>query len=233
MALTLTISDNADGTGAVATVAGSSGGSVTINRASVTASAIGSYAPAGSRTGDGTVSVSGTGYYYWQAVEGSTSSTATYKPTTTDGDSVWNRCVTMIADRIKAIPLTTIGSSSVFDKVLNDLDTNVPPCVVVSPTGESERPYGGPIAHDDTGYPIAVMLVEDVTDNVEASRGRFFKWRERIHRVLENQIFDLRVPEVWNVAIEPAPAIATGEIKENRIRMGLLTAVCIARMARG
>lgn len=240
MALSLSIADSANGNGGVATISGSSGGTVTVNRATATASAIGSYSSAGSRTGDGTVSLTGTGYFYWYASEGATTTSVTYQPLTANGDAIWDRCVTMVADRIKALNLPIIGSTYVYDKVLPDLDALMPRStpvdyiVAVTATGERERMLGGPVGRDDIGYPCLIMLIHRVESDVETVRGRYYRARDRIERALTNQgYFDLRVPEVHNITTEPAPAIDTGQIAEDRVRLGLLTAVCVARRARG
>jgi hypothetical protein len=232
MALAHSVADSADGTGVVVTISGSSGGTVTVNKATVSVSAIGAYSSAGTRTGDGTIGVSGTGYFSWYVSEGATTTTPTYQPATDGGDSVWERCLTMVKDRIVTLSLPAITSNTNV-KVLADLDGLTLPTVIVSPTGESERYLGGPVGRDDVGYPVAVMLLQSTADDVEATRARYLRWRQRVERALHNGKWDERVPEVYTVTVEPAAAIDTGVVSEDRVRLGMLTAVCVARMSRG
>jgi hypothetical protein len=99
MPLTLTITDNADGTGGVATVSGASG-TVTVYKSTVTGGKPGSFASAGSRSGNGTVNVTGTGNYLWYAGQTAEVSTVVYQAlTSTDSTTP---VIERIADKLVA-----------------------------------------------------------------------------------------------------------------------------------
>lgn len=77
---TLSVSDNADGTGGVATISGSQGGTVTVYSLSQFGT---TWTSRGTRTGDGTVTLAlADGWYWWYAEESSIKSNLVFEPFT-------------------------------------------------------------------------------------------------------------------------------------------------------
>jgi hypothetical protein len=234
VALGVTIQDQANGSGALATVAGSSGGSVAMWRAPVTASAIGTYVSVTSRTGDGTITVGGTGYYSWYAVEGVTQTSAVYQPITAEGDSVAERCLVMVKDRIEALSLPGLDSGHVYAKALlgDQLDVEYP-CVVVSFDSQAETPRGGTNMHDIVAVNIRVDAIDNrVGANGDEFRAQALNWRQRISRAIDHSHWDARVPEVMWAEVQPNQVFELS--RENTLaRWGVVTVSCVSRLLRG
>src|SRR5262245_20526508 len=79
MALSLTLSDLADGTGATATVAGADNATVTVYTMAAGAS---SWTSSGSRTGNGTLALSLSPNYYFGYAQGTVSGSPAVSPVT-------------------------------------------------------------------------------------------------------------------------------------------------------
>lgn len=234
----LTVTDLQTGGGASVSVGAATGDEWIVQRATVTSAGVGAYATVvGPLTGSGTTGVTGVDYYMWRLVDNVTSDILagpTFQPTTTGGDSIWNRAVVVVKDRIKDEVLPTIGTTNVHDKLLANLYVLTLPCIVVTPTGTTLRENGGTNERDDIGYPMDVMLIEKVADDVEAVRNRFLYWTERCHDLLRNQNWeDARLPEAHLFTTEPASALATGTLREDRVRLGIMGVVAWARRGRG
>jgi len=242
MPWSMTVTDLANGTGASVAIVAGDGSSYVVRRAPVGTTGPGTYVTvAGPLTGSGAVSVAGLGYWSWKlALDDLTADLAgpVYRPATAEGDSVWWRCVVSVADRLATEGLPGLAGG-VVTKLLGDLDTLTLPCILVSPTGQAERKLRGPIARDDVGYPVSVTLLESLKNvpetqgGLERFRERYFRWRERCERLLNHPPRDARVPEMYDVETEPADAVDTGYLYEDRFRVGLLVALCKARVMRG
>jgi hypothetical protein len=220
--------DKADGTGAVLTVTGSSGGVVTANRATVTVSSLGAFASTGvTRVGDGT------GYYRWNVTEGVSTSNEIYQPATAEGDSIWDRCVTMIADRIRSLNLPGLTGGVVTDKELPLLNELTYPCVVLTTANEQEESAGDSNMTDDITYPVIITVGEDRGDDAQNYNQRWKMWRERIRNSINEHRWDYRVFEVWKVVAVPGVALDATHLNQVKHAFGLLTANCVAKVRRG
>lgn len=246
MPWTITVTDQGNGTGASVQIVAGDGSTYVVRRAAVSDSGPGLYSTvAGPATGSGSVSIGGVGYWMWKISRDDLSEDLagpTFRRTTAEGDSVWHHCTVMVADRLAGQLSGLTGG--VVNRTLGDIDGELGdpltlPCALVSPTGQAERKLGGPIGRDDIGYPVSVTLLESLKDvpqtqgGLEKWRQRYFRWRERCERLLNHPPRDARVPEVYDVVTEPADAVDTGYLYEDRFRVGLLVALCKARMPRG
>ena len=238
MPLTLTISDNFDATANV-TASGTGGGTIRIMRASVAVGGAGSYSEVGTISGDGSTSINGGGYYNWYLEKtGSATTSTTYFPVLAGGNSVYDRCLTMIADRIKTLDLPSVDSSHVYVREIPVLEdgTMETPCVVVSDYGQQEEVREGTNGQDDYAYPVSVLFIESQSpqgDDDEARR-RNLRIREAIHRAIDHIApWDLRVPEVYQCEVRPAEVINADWEQQYSIRASGLVVNCIARQNRG
>jgi hypothetical protein len=216
-----------------------------IDRRSVFASVYGSWTSAATGTGDGATLIAGVGVYQWRCTElgsGTVSSTV-FQPASAEGDCPWNRCIPMIGDRIDAMSMGVFDSTEKQQKALADLDVDLteakPRCLLVSAVGGTEQKMGGPINKDDIGYPVQVVMLESLKGiavddgGLDKHADRYRAVRHKIDRACDNQTWDLRVPECWLVKSQTGVAIDVGYLGKDRIRIALLTMLCICRESRG
>jgi len=241
VSLTLTITDNADGTGVSASCVYSTGGTVSLYKATVSASGIGSYSVASTRSNTGAFTFSpaiATGYYAWYATAGSDTTTVVRCNATDEGDSVHERCLTMISDRIAGLNLTNVNGNTltVYKRQMNDESNVSYPAFILSIAGQPEDILGGNNQEDDIGYNVTVSIVERCAAETDIHRARYLMWRDRIRAALHNKPgsrFDARVPECWNCIVKPGAVIDIPETKEQAdYRYGLLTVQCVCRVRR-
>jgi hypothetical protein len=207
---TLAVSDNANGTGAVATITGADGdATVTLYSQLVGQS---SWTSRGSRTGNGTIGVSltATGYYWWhaQAVKngGSAVSNLVYQKISSSSQAVLDAILDACEARVQSLSLTGIGQ--VRAQMYPDTAGLTLPAVVIYPPGKELMP-GGPNSMDDLVYPIMFATVE--ASNRKALRTnetkRHLLWREIIRKSFNAQPRLVDVPTVWNSEVDPSDIV--------------------------
>lgn len=243
MAWELAVTDNADGTGAYVEVGAGSGADFNIERCTVSAGSFGAWSVTNLAplSGSASVTVTGTGYYRWRVVDANTSAVLVpvvpgylYQPITDEGDSVYERCLVMIRDRVEALGLTTKEGTElpiVIRQAGDNNQANVSyPCVLIGMIDQAEGDAGGNNQNYDLAYTVLALIVERTQWHADANRARYLQWRERIHKRVHQQRWDLRVPEVWKVECKAGAVISAPE-SEKRLeyREGLLACQCFAR----
>lgn len=237
MTLTLTLTDNYDGT-VTAAGSGTSGATCKVYRGTYAVS--GPEYPMtlqGSFVGDSSVTVSGEGYWNWRLDAGIGLSTEeVYFPVHEGGDSVYDRCLTMVADRISSLSLDGVGDR-VYVREVPVTDTGLIelPCIVVTDYGQQEDTIGGGSTFDDYAYPVSVVMLDTVSPGSDdpEQRRRGLRWREAIHRACDHQSWDRRVPEVYECEVQPAQVIDPTWEQQYSYRMSGLVVKCQARQLRG
>lgn len=229
---TLSIVDNADGTGATATIAGSSGGANVVSVQNVDGE-LGSlsWTAAGSRTGDGDVSLTLTPGYYWAyCVTGGTSlSGLVYFQVTTGVDSVLSRCAAAVKSRLQllALPCT--------ERVLDLITDRSPgeelfPCTVLTTDGANQTNEAALNGRDDIGQPIR-CLVKDICGKFDSTKLETYRsWRQAIFRAFHNQRLPGVIESVRN-RVELG-GVTPAESKQPQMVFDL-TIRCITREVRG
>lgn len=242
---TLSMADNADGTGAVGTVAG--GGATDSNTLyySTWAGTSGtlSFTSAGSRIGNGTIAASvAVGYYVWllESVVVATNvktNTIVYQNTTTTaaaGDPVLYRIMSAVKTQIVALSLSGITSTSVLLKWLPrqlDTTTDPVPCVIVSPAPMAEQDVSYLTATDHQKYPILISLIDKQNQDYTANLSRNLLWREKIFREFRFQPID-GVAEAVSCVIEPKSIVDPVAFNKQLFASSLVLRV-ICRETRG
>ena len=227
---TLAVADQADGTGATATVTNSDAGSTNTIYTQAFSGALGTgtWTNSGSRSGDGTVDLSlSTGHYLAICIStdtgGATSSTPVYFVVTSAAtESVWYQCLVAAQARVQAATLSGIANSSVIVKkqelhrLIRQPDGITLPAVIITPLRETMRPTEGVTTFDDVGYGVLVTTVaaDNQEATVAANLNRDTLWRQQIARAFRNQRLS-GVDEIINAWVEPAdfiqlPAWASG-----------------------
>lgn len=237
MAWTMTPTDVADASGASVVVSGT-GSAYKVQRAPVTVTGTGSYVDkVGPTSSGGTTVVAGLGYWMWQLIDSGSSAVLDgpdYVPATAEGDSVWDRCLVMVADRLAAIGIPWIDADRIFTKVMpTDIDLSVGPAVLVTATNLTAEVVNQTNKRDDVVYPVTIVVDEATPNDLNAHRQRFLKAAHQIDRAFSNQSWDARVPEVWIVNSIPGTTFDGQTIHDNRERYSLNTIKCKAREIRG
>lgn len=184
MAITLSIADNADGTG-TATIAGSAGTN-TLYQATWTG--IGNvqltWTSVGSRSGDGTIAISGVGYFLFRldnSVDGF--SGLVYQPITNASvKSVVKQLMEAVGTTLASLNLSGISSVNILQqwmpRVLRDVEAASLPKIFVCPWDRFSFP-GILTGKDDIGVPIVVVFAaaqnQDLTTNL--NRNTDWVWK--------------------------------------------------------
>jgi hypothetical protein len=239
VAITLAVTDNGDGTGAVATVAGSDGGGTnTLFRAPFAGLQQNlAWTASGTRTGNGTIAVNpGSGQYFWYVtglVGGVAAlSNVTFQALTDQTTSVHYRCLTAVQQRIQGLSLSGISSAQVVIKFLGREwpDVDNPPNVMVVPYGKEGQP-GLLAGRDDIEYPVVVLIFDKLNQDYTSNLARDLLWRQQIFRALRHQRL-VGVPEVITVTAEPDFVVNLEAFNRNVLLSGLRL-LCRSREVRG
>lgn len=222
MAITLAISDTGDGTGAVATVAGSGGGSTNTLTKAAWSGDVGSivFSAAGSRSGDGTIAVStANGLWLWQLVNSSGTVVIAYQPTSGGvvTESVAYRIMTQMQTQIRALALTDVSSSNVLLKWMpRDFGATVDPKpeIVICPAPLPETMRTDLAGTDHIGYPILVAKMNAQNQDYAANLSRNLLHREKLRREFISQGM-AGIAEVNYCRVEPQAMIDPKWFKGN------------------
>lgn len=234
---TLSAVDNGDGTGAVATVAGSTTGSTnTIYYQKVDGDFPDSGWTAGdSRTGNGTVDVAILPGLYWLMVRSTTSggtveSAAIYLLVTSGADSIFEQCLDAVVAKIQGLSLTGVSSGQIQRRKVPWARGFTPPFIAVCPLPETMSPNAGTNLRDDVGYAIAVTYAQAENQNLVSNLDRALKWRERMTSAFHNQRLT-GVDEIWRCTVEPSAVLLPDGVEKQYDAGGFIIR-CMSRQFR-
>jgi hypothetical protein len=245
MAVTLAITDNADGTGGVATISGANpAATITVYSQTVSGElGTATWTARGSRVGNGTIALApapGIGYYWWRAVEdlaGVLAASNFVYQNITDGDqSLHYRCLLAVQARIQSLNLAGVAGASVVireaptDRGMGDGGAVAMPAILVTPVAV-EQLVIATSARDDVGFPIFVGIVDISNQELAIDLATRLKWREQIIRAFSNQRLT-GVAEVHQVTVEPGSILQPGAYQQNLFASALVV-FCQARLTRG
>ena len=229
---TLTITDNADGTGATAAITGSAGGLNIVFVLPVDGGIeTGVWTTAGTLTGDGSFSLTlPKGYYFGYVLTAPASlSGIAYFGVTASTDSVAARCFAAVAARLQLLALPC--TERVYDSLYADNQAVLEyPCVVLTTEGARDTDEAATNGRDDIGHGVRV-LVKDVCFRFdEARRDTYRSWRQAILRAFLNQRLP-GVPESVRCKVEGG-TIAAVEADRPQV-VSEMTVRCVTREPRG
>lgn len=235
MSVMLSMTDNGDGTGGVATVAGDVGetDAITIYRTPYSGSEgalVSTVAATG--TGPGTYSVEGSGLYYlWQArIYDPISLEVQLSPivvqSLTNGLSApHERVMQSVATRIQSLNLYGLGGGVKRVKTLDRQQRPKYPGILITSVNQAERIEYYTNARDTTIYPVAVMLLEQNANDFR-TEPRLFNWRHKIFTAFHGQ----RLPGVAEcngyVTVEPGNVIEAGQGYDEQVSGLILRVPC-------
>lgn len=241
----LSIVDNADGTGAVATVAGSTALTTnTIYGADWSGGLIGSaFASLGSRTADGTVALSVANGYHWAYIvstlagsDGVVSLVQGFR--TTSGDlSVYEQCLNAVLAKLQTLTLTGLSSQNMAigkfpwkDRVLPNKDL---PGIVVIPLRDFLQPANS--GANDVAYEIVVTIWRKSAANITDNISNHLNWRQTCldaFQVVSGQAALAGVPSIYQVEVTPGTVYDTASFQAN-YDVEQFTLRCLERRNRG
>jgi hypothetical protein len=207
---TLTVTDNLDGTGGIATISGSSSGSAahTLYRAELNNKYNLQWAEVGTRTGNGTIAVGGPTrlLYLWyvKSVDGgneTVSAPILQGLTNAAYEAVRYRCMQAVEATIKLLDLDAIGDKVFLRFREDDVQHSLPGCCIfpdITPDLEGR----GTNQEDDVGMGVQVVLKDVSMATSDEAGGRHFLWEERLKTAFRNQRLE-GVPESLYCTIEP------------------------------
>lgn len=217
MAITGTWADTGDGTGGTFTVAGSTGGSTNTLTKSLWSGSTGtlSFTAAGSRSGDGAISVSAAvGTYVFKLVNSVASETVLVYGAVTGGASasaqaVVYRAMVQMQTQILALGLSGITSTNVLIRHLPRLlesttDPNPLIAICAAPLPEKDESYL--TSTDHIGYPVLVACIAAQNKHLTNNLNRNLLWREKIRREFCFQGL-VGIPEIAYCKMEPQAMI--------------------------
>lgn len=223
---TLTVVDNADGTGATATIAGSSGGANVVYVGRVVGT-VGNMAvlTSAARTGDGAVTLAlAKGLYFaWLVTDGALQ--AVYYFGATDGlNAVATRCRRAVCDTIRLLNIPP--AARVYEQAYPD-EVNVKyPCILVTVEGVGETADQGLSTRDDIGRPVRVGIADRWDRREHTKLPDWEYWRQCIDRCFREQQL-AGVPESKICHIEPYVIIDPNMSQYEHMVSGLVVrAVC-------
>lgn len=203
MAITLTITDNADGTGATATVAGSGVGTanvVTVGKATGLTGPL-SFVAGGSRTGDGAVTLAVAGGLWWALLKTDGAFSALAYFSASDGAAaVATRVRRAVCDTLRL--LTIQPAERVYEQAFPDPKNVTFPCILATVDGVQESDEQALSTRDDVGRPVKVQIFDRRSKNDHARLPTWETWRQAAERCFRNQQL-AGVPESVRCKIEP------------------------------
>ena len=231
----LTILDNRDGTGAAATIYGSTAGSTNTVYTAQFGGDVTSidFQSAGNRTGDGNLSIAEptTGRYYayvHSTLDGSEAVSGIVGfAVSNDGDlddEFHYECCQAVQQQIQALALPNIDNDKVVILKLpfRAVSKVGPHGIIVTPQSETRQPVDD--ARDLVGYRIQVTLFQASNQDLEANLRDFLVWRERASKALSELSF---AAPTWThrTELNPGPVVLPQSFTAN-YDVGAFTLTC-------
>ena len=243
----LSVADNGDGSGGVATVSGSDSGTTNVIYTEPYAGAIssGSWTSSGGTTGDGTADLSLPVGWYFGFVSSTGSGGAVsiselvYFDLNSGTVSVHYQCLEAVQAAIQAAVLVATGSVLIkklaVDRSLKDQGVTLP-AIILSPGTETMDRNAGVVGFDDVVYPVQVVTAQ--ADNQESTLASglslWLKTRQNLARGFRQQPQSVRTmaPTINNVWVDPRQPVVPEAWKQNLL-VSILNLNFLSREPRG
>jgi hypothetical protein len=231
MPATLSIVDNADGTGATATIADSAGAQNSVFAArwdgGFTAA---EWVLSGTRVGDGTVTLDSLGYHWAYLLSGSDlTSILNYRATSGDA-AIWDQLLDAVVTKLKAMSLTGITTANIDKQKLPWNLERITEGVYVSPVRETSSEANN--IKDDVRYGVQITMFSASNKDLTTNLDRLLLWRQEISWAFRSQAMPGMLAQVFDVTLEPGPVIDIGAWKE-QFDASTLVLRCRSRESRG
>ncbi len=241
MTILLTLTDNRDGSGAVATITGSVGGSA--NTVYTQQLAATSWTSSGSRTGDGTVALAlplGTYLAYVSNVSVgiTTLSNVVYFNVTLQAQAVHWRCMSAVNAKIAGLTMTgspTSPNANMLQQLSINDDLQINPMIWITcdeATQEHDIPSQALTGADRIAFPVVVTLHDTRAAEDTSMDPTYLLWREQMIRALRNHRLDPTIiPELGMVWVQERMVVDRQSPKYQNFRTGFI-AWCLCSLLR-
>lgn len=219
---TVTVADNADGTGAVATVADSNASATnTVYYISIGDELTpATFTSGGSRVGNGTVALSITTMgQYWVYVSSTLSGETTvsdlvFLSVTSGSNAIWYDCLTAVKSTINSLSLTGLAAKDIRVQKVPWQRSQVMPGMFVTPVTETSNPKDGTNYRDDIGYGCQVVCVRLGNREMTANFNTHLYWRERVRKAFLNQRLAGVSESLW-CSVQPGAVVLPSAFEDN------------------
>lgn len=242
---TLSIVDNANGTGGVATIAGATALTTnTVYGANWDGGMIGAaFTSLGSRSGNGTVNLAVANGYHWAYVvstlagnDGVQSLVQGYR--TTSGElPIYEQCLNAVLAKLQALTLTGLEPGNMIagkfpwrERLLPNKDLAG---VTITPPRDSLTPVNS--GQNDLAYDCLVTFWNASNQSMQSNFTNHLNWRQTsmdAFQVVSGQAALAGVSAVHNVEVIPGPVFDAGSFVAN-FDVGQFTLRCLHRRNRG
>lgn len=232
---TFTVVDNGDGTGATATIGGTSGAANAVLVASWSGTDSTGWLSKGSRTGDGTLTLDLDPGYYWAQLlcDGVPRGLAYFR--VSDSEYSIHYVAALAAQAaIRSLALADVDSDNVlvqkvpWDRPAND---NYPKIIISTIGTETMRKGAGTNVRDDVGYPLMISIIDKDKQTLEDNHSRNLLWRQRIAQGVRNQTLG-SIPEIYDCTLEPRAIVDPGWFQQNKWHSSMVL-IPLSRERRG
>ena len=241
---TLTVTDNADGTGGVATLSGGGGGA---SNAIFVANVNGDIGPLvwtsiGTITGNTTQALSLQPGFYFVMCQSTLAGVTTvtnlvYQNLTSGLDAILESIGLAIVARIQLLTLKDVPADHIlWMKVLSDRKRDTPeegyPLILVVPFG-SEQERGGWNVADDIQYPILVVIADKDNQDQNKNRTKYFTWRKKIYAAFRHQRLSGVGGAINDMTVSPQSIVDAGAWLQASTFISSLVITVSSRESRG
>lgn len=214
MALVITAVDDADGTGATATIAGSAGGTVAIWGArwdgGLTAA---EFSQVATRVGNGAVAVTlDVGYWWLYGLESTDLSPMIGVCATSGDEAPYYRVLVAVHEKLQALTFSGITSAQILLQKFPLNPKLALTGIYVTPTRETVR--GIVNSRDDYGYGVQVSYFWASNRDNTSQMGRTLKWRDQIEKAFNAQPLPDIADFSYQLQIEPGPVFDSRSFAE-------------------
>ena len=232
--ITLTVTDQANGGFATATVSGADSGTTsTVYVQNINASG---WVSAGSITGNGSFTLSLSIGYYWAYCLGTSGgspgiSNQVYFSTSDASQAVMVRMQTAIAAQLASLTMAGNPNATIYSMFQPNYTVMKMPCIFVTFEDEVEEIKGGMAGRDDIGYPFRIQVVDRCPADYVVNLPQYLLWRQQICRSFRNQRFSTVPENILNI-VQPKKII---QFSHAQLQLALITVrlVCVSREIRG
>jgi len=238
---TLTLTDNADDTGCVCAVTGSTAGSTNTLFSSPWSGGFipAAFTSAGSRVGDGNVTLALAAGYYWvycrstKAGEDGVASLVYGVRVTTGALSIYEQCLDSVLATLQALSLSGISSANIVRRKVAWERRITLPGIIVTPPADTNGPATN--GQNDFAYDVLLTIAQASNEDLTANLSRHLLWRQIITGTflpVAGQAALAGVSAVHDVEVIHGPVVDGGSFKIGE-DVQQLTVRCISRRNRG
>ena len=232
--ITLTVTDQANGGFATASVSGADSGTTsTVYVQNINASG---WVSAGSITGNGSFTLSLSVGYYWAYCVGTVGgvvgvSNQVYFATTDSSQAVMVRMQAAIAAQLASLTMAGNPNATIYSLFQPNYTVMKLPCIFITFEDETEEIKGGTTSRDDIGYPFRIQIVDRCAADYIVNLPQYLLWRQQVCRAFRNQRFTTVPENILNI-VQPKKII---QFSQAQLQLALITVrlVCVSREIRG